>query len=45
NYGVEWLHPVTGQKIPVSFQHAGGEKVLTAPAGLLEAAVKITKTQ
>jgi hypothetical protein len=45
SYGVEWLHPVTGQKIPASFQHAGGEKVLTAPAGLTEAAVRITKTQ
>ncbi len=45
SYGVEWLHPVTGQKIPASFQHAGGEKVLAAPAGLTEAAVKITKRQ
>lgn len=44
-YGVEWLHPVTGQKIPASFRHAGGEKVLTAPAGLTEAAVKITSTR
>jgi hypothetical protein len=45
NYGVEWLHPITGQKTPASFTHTGGEKVLTAPAGLTEAALKITKTQ
>jgi hypothetical protein len=45
DYGAEWMHPVTGQKTPASFKHGGGEKVLTAPAGLTEAAVKITRTQ
>jgi hypothetical protein len=43
DYEVEWMHPVTGQKTAASFTHAGGEKVITAPVGLLEAALKISK--
>ena len=45
SYGAEWMHPATGQKTSTPFTHAGGEKVLTAPAGLTEAAVKITRTE
>ncbi len=43
DYGAEWLHPATGQKFPTSFKHTGGEKVVTAPAGLTEAALKLTR--
>ena len=43
DYAAEWLHPVTGRPTATSFNHAGGEKVLTAPAGLVETALTITK--
>jgi hypothetical protein len=43
NYQAEWLHPATGSKTPASFNHAGGDKILSAPFPTGEVALKITK--